>query len=478
MSVRPLPRAARGFPAAAALLALLAVGCLSRRAVYDDIYQNRRRAFEAWKRAKAGADAEQEVIEGDLTSAGAVLIAVGNDERLGNNKQLLAALEDKQNAKGRVIEAVSAALPTLDLTAGYTRLDRTVIGPRDNYAVDVVLSQPIFRGGAIGAGIRAARLFTFLTDEQIAGTVQEVIFETRRGYYDVLLARELVKVSEGDLKLAAAHLRDVEKKKNAGVASEYDVLRAQVEVSNVEAELIERQNALNLAMTALLRTLGVSQESRVRLVDPLTYHALTPDIEDAVWKAFRRRPEIWQAELSVRLNREAVHEAWAGFLPVVDANLTHSRGRPDPVNVADDSWRKSTSAALVLSWPLFSGFATVGRVLQARSQYERAVIELADVEEQVLLDVRQATLSVQDADKFVKSQQKNLERAREGLRLADAGYQAGVNTELEMLDARQALSETQALYYQAVYDHQTAKLRLERAVGTLRDRGTLGGLIP
>ena len=68
------------------------------------------------------------------------------------------------------------------------------------------------------------------------------------------------------------------------------------------------------------------------------------------------------------------------------------------------------------------------------------------------------------------SQSDNLERAHEGVRLAKAGYDAGVNTELEMLDARQALSQTQALYYQAVYRHETAKLSLERATGILKNQ--------
>ena len=121
-----------------------------------------------------------------------------------------------------------------------------------------------------------------------------------------------------------------------------------------------------------------------------------------------------------------------------------------------------------MRWALFDGLASAGRVQQAKADLRRAAIDLAEAEEQVLLDVKQALLSLSDAEKFVESQTDNLERANEALRLAKAGYDAGVNTEIEMLDARQALSQTQALYYRAVYSHQVAKLNILRATGALK----------
>jgi outer membrane protein TolC len=125
---------------------------------------------------------------------------------------------------------------------------------------------------------------------------------------------------------------------------------------------------------------------------------------------------------------------------------------------------------------VFDGLASWGRVKQARADLRRAAIELADAEEQVLLDVKQAMFSLEDARKFVQSQSANIDRASEALRLARAGYNAGVNTELEMLDARQALSETRAFYYQAVYEYERAKLSLKRATGELRGANPTGAL--
>jgi len=198
-------------------------------------------------------------------------------------------------------------------------------------------------------------------------------------------------------------------------------------------------------------------------------------IEQAVKKAFHERPEILKAELAVKLNQELVVDARSGFLPRVEGTYTRTRAKPDPHNQARQDWGNEWSAAMTMIWPIFDGLASVGRMRQARADLQRSVIELAEAEEQVLLDVKQALFSIEDAEKFVKSQSDNRKRAEEGLRLAKAGYDAGVNTEIEMLDARQALSETHALYYQAVYRHQTAKLALERATGALKNPKGIGG---
>ena len=460
-----IPRAVRALACLATLV--LTGGCALMDAdfedrIYADIRQSRHRAYEAWKRATEGRLGDQPVLAGDLSRDAAVLCA------LGNNKELGTVIEQVENAKGRVIESYALALPKADLGARYTRLDRAVFGGEDNYSVDLVLTQPIFRGGAINAGIRAARLARYLSDQRVAATAQNVVYRTRLGYHDVLLARELVKVSQDDLGLAQAHLAEVKKKMAAGVDKEYNKLRAEVEVSNVEAELVQRQNRLHLAMTSLLKTLGVSQESRVNLTDKLEYQPIQPERKDAVKQAFSERPEVLEAELNVRVGREALLEAQSGFMPRLEATLAYTHARPDPRDSTNDHWEEAGSAGVGLTWPVFDGLASYGRVRQAEADLRRAVIELADAEEQVLLDVRQALLNLEDAKKFVESQQKNLERAAEGLRLARVGYRAGVTTEIEMRDARQALFETQALYYQAVYGYETAKLGFERATGALK----------
>jgi len=459
--------------AIAALSAALCVcGCVSLGRVKAEIAASREAAFESWKRSRAGApDPARPTIKGALSLEAAQVFA------MGNSKQLLAELQEKEIAAGALTEAWSALYPTAALTGTYTRLDKVssfaagpatvTVGSLDNYAFDLALNQPVFSGGAIHAGIRAAKIGTLVADEEIRTIVQGVLFEARKAYYDVLLAEELEKVSQSDLALARRHLADVEKRLRAGAARQYDVLRARVEISNIEAELIGRQNATRLARAQLFRTLGVAQDSQVTLTDKLAHEPIEPALEAAVSKAFRRRPELLLAELGVRLQHEMVRVSRAGWFPVLSVFFTETYAKPDPRSMTRIKWGDAWSAGSTVSWNLFDGFKTSALVRQEKARLRQQEIGLLDAEEQVLLEVQQAILSLEDAEKLVASQEANIERAREGLRLAEAGYRAGVATEVEVLDARQALSKAQALYYEALYSHMMARLALEKATGEL-----------
>jgi outer membrane protein TolC len=118
-------------------------------------------------------------------------------------------------------------------------------------------------------------------------------------------------------------------------------------------------------------------------------------------------------------------------------------------------------------WTLLDGFDREGDRIVERARLTQREIDLRNAEEGVLLDVQQAILALANADELLDSQARNLERATEGSRLAQVGYTEGINTEVEVVDARSALTQAQGLYYQALYDHNMARLALKRATGTL-----------
>ena len=396
---------------------------------------------------------------------------------LTHNNNLQLALKEKEYAHGRVMESYNEALPNLSADAGYTRLDEVSsfdvggrevsLGFQDNYSAELTLRQPLYRGGAISAALRAAQLYAALSDEKIRAAVQDVIFQTARDYHGVLLARHLLAVEEQAVKAAQAHLQDVRRKRRNGVASDYDVLRSEVEVSNLQARLIRQKNALNMAVTQLLKTMGISQQARVTLADDLLYRPVRPVLEEAMRLARENRPDVYQAELSVRLQREALRIARSAYWPEVDAFFLQEWSNPDPHFSTRDEWGDAWTAGATLSLRIFDGLGRRGRVAQEKARLEQARISRLNMEEAVALDVQQAVLNLKDAEELVESQKMNLRRAQEALRLVRAGYQEGINTELEVTDANTALAQTGALYYQAIHSHVLARLNFERALGIL-----------
>jgi outer membrane protein TolC len=213
--------------------------------------------------------------------------------------------------------------------------------------------------------------------------------------------------------------------------------------------------------------MGVSQETDVALAGELMYEAVEPVFEDVVRVAHLNRPDLYRAELAVRLQEQAVRVARSAYWPRLDATFTQGWARPDPHASTKDEWGDSWVAGVELELPLFDGLARKGRLVQERAILERRRIERKDAEERVLLDIQQALLALRDAAEFVESQRLNLDRAQEGLRLAEVGYQQGIHTEVAIADARAALTQARGLYYQSIYDHTSARIALQRAMGVL-----------
>jgi len=454
-------------------LSLLLSGCVTERSMYSSLQHRRAEAYRRWRIAHESQAASETRLKGRLSLDDALKLA------LTHNKALLSALQEQKVSRGRVIEAYSNVLPSLKATAAYTRLDKvpgfdvaghTVsLGDVDNYSAALEVKQPLFRGGSIPAAWRAARWYSLLANETVRAAVQTVIYEVARAYYDTLLAQHLYEVNRDAVESAKAHLSDVRLKRREGIASDFDVLRAEVDVSLFQADMIQQQNQVHLAKTRLLRVMGVSQDSDVTLSGELTYNPMEPVIEAAVQMAYQNRPDLYQAELSVELQQEALRIARSACWPEVRAWARQEWARPDP-HTSEVEWGDAWSAGISVDWQLFDGFGREGRVRQEKARLRQREIQLVDAEERALLEIRQAILSLRDAEEFVESQRMNLKRAKEALRLAKVEYEQGIAEAVTVTEARAALTRARGLYYQAVYRHTIARLDLQRAMGILGPR--------
>lgn len=425
-------------------------GCVSRERVYGDLLDAREEAYGAWLRIREAGDIP--IPAEHLTLEESVRVA------LLYNKALQAKIQEREAARGQVVAAYQLALPRVEVAAS------TEYGTRDADSAKLLLRQPLFRGGGVTAGLRAARLYAYWSDESVRDTVQSVIRQVTENYYSALLAESLCQVNRDAVTSAEAHLADVRVKRVNGVASKYDELRAQVDVANFRAEMIRQENNLVLAKNSLLRTLGTATDAEIRLADGLAHVPVSVGLEAAVAEAYRNRPDLYMAELNIRLQREQVRALRSTYLPEVDLVLSAGTDR---VRETREGWGDSHRAALELNWSLFDGFGREGELIAARARLRQREIELQDAEEDVFLDVRQALLSLKNAEEYVESQRLSLQHAEEGLRLAMTGYREGVNTEVEVVDARSALTEARGNHYKALYDHCMARLSLEYAMGLL-----------
>src|SRR5262249_46006933 len=118
------------------------------------------------------------------------------------------------------------------------------------------------------------------------------------------------------------------------------------------------------------------------------------------------------------------------------------------------------------SWNIFDGFQTFGRVQQARARLEQSKINYDDSGRQVELEGQSAIANLQQARQTVESQRKNVEQALEAVRLAQERFAAGAGTQLEVLDARVALTQARTTEYQARSDYNRDIAELDRVTAT------------
>jgi len=457
------------------LVTLQLAGCVSSEKYYEDVGLSREAAFRQWKSRKYRQEQSLPVISGKLNVADCTKLA------LVNNKVLQSVVQEREIARGERLKSYSAILPQVNLTGDYTRFDEVTsfeidtpagkekiqFGDEDNYSTVLMVTQPIYAGGSIPARINAAKLMSLLTDETVRAAVQEVVYAAEHAYYDVLLSQRLVEISTDAVRSAQAHLDSVKQRQRGGIASDFDVLRAEVELSNFQAEYIQNKNAINVAKASLIKIMGVSQDSDFALSDELLYVPSKITMEQAVEAAYRNRPDLLGREFDIKMQKELLKIARSRYFPVVSGYYSNTWAKPDPHSMMEIEWGHAWQGGLTASLPVFDGFLRDGEIVVQKARLKQGQINLIDAEETALFELTKAQLGIENTAEFIESQRLNLTRAQEGLRLAEVGYREGANTQVEMIDAQAALTTARANHYQAIYAHIIAKLDFQKAMGTL-----------
>jgi outer membrane protein len=412
-------------------------------------------------------------------SAPSLALSIEESVRIAvkNNPIVQIASEERNVARGKITEARSAGYPTLTASGTYTWLEKVpsanfegrtfTLGEQGRYVTSVNVAQKLFESGRTAAGIRAAKYYRTLSEQKLLETSQTVAFSAEKAYYDVLLNEELYGVSQDALGLAVSHQSDVKKKHDQGAVSDYDLLRATIEVSNMRAQMIQARNALNLARTTFLKVLALPLTTEFVLTEKLQYEPAKASMEKSLSVAMIQRPDIKEADLQIAIQKESIRATAAGLYPSVSAVGTWEGGNATTFSFGGTGWDQGWYAGVAVSVPIFEGMQIRGKLVQERAKLRQFDFQKQDLLQTVELEVKQAILSLEDATEFVESQKENVRQAEEGLRLANVRYDNDIATELDVLDARLALTQARNNYAQAVYNQMLARLSLKKAMGVV-----------
>lgn len=457
--------------------------CVTQHSIQEDIRETHQEAYEEWEQRhqvasdSAAASQPLEINETSETLTQPVVTGqLGVEDALKlallYNRDLQRVIEEQAYAEGRTLAAYGNVLPRVSVSGTYTRQENVnqigniTLGALDNYSATLSVTQPIFSGGGLVAGLRAAEYYEALTDENIQAQAEQTIYQAQNRYLQALLLQEQYNVSQERVEFSKAALNDVQNQQEFGTASEFNVLRAKVNVANARTQMINIRNSLEQTISQLLMTMGVSQESNVTINDSLEYEPIDWEKEKAVRTALLNRSDLAASKLTVELQEESVLSSYSNYLPTVSAYFDNTWGRPSPINRTVNDWGRVWNTGLSLQWSIFN-LNREGNILQQKSSLRQQQISYLDMREQVLFEVNTAILALENARESVEAQELTLEQAREGLRLAQAQSKEGTINQVALLDAQQSLTEAQFNYYSSLHDYAVAKLELNQATGQL-----------
>jgi outer membrane protein TolC len=250
----------------------------------------------------------------------------------------------------------------------------------------------------------------------------------------------------------------------------FNVLRAEVAVANERPLLIQARNNYRIAKNNLSNLLGYNlprdiwEDIPLRLTDTLDAVPFVVNLPDAIQQALGRRTELVALRKAEELQQLGIVNAKSGYKPTVQVfagyNWFNSSFSTDVGNSLD-GW----NAGGQMTWNLFDGLLTHGKVVQANALHDKSKNDLADQSRQIELQVRTAYSDFIEAKEVLDSQLKVQEEADEALREARARAEAGTGTQLDVLDAETSLTQARTTDVLALHDYATARAKLERAIG-------------
>jgi len=391
---------------------------------------------------------------------------------LEKNRDIAKAGEYAKYVEGKYVEERAAALPQLGLSGSYAALrDNGMIKERGGEVtqydsnIGLSLSQPLYTWGKIGAAIRAAEIGMKTSSEQLRIAQQAARRDVTATFYNVLLAKELLRVAAEDLKQKQRHLEESKKRFDAGVATDYDILAAEVSAENATPAVIRAENLLKLTRERLRFHLAIEDEEvdAVGKLDPAVSRPAS--FEDALKIALASRPELIDSGFRVGIYNELVNIAAADNKPRLDL-----KGGAGWHQLEIDNFRSEGAAWSIgvhLSFPFLDGLRTDGKVTQARSELASKEIEKHQLIDNIRLEVRTALNDVKEASEILTALSGTVRQADKLLQMAEKGYEYGVKIRLEVDDAQTNLLRAQINRARAATDYLVAMVNLDWAMGRL-----------
>ncbi len=418
-----------------------------------------------------------------VTEAQAVQIA------LENNPQITAARLAVEASKYDVLASKSSFFPSIDASASYARLSyvqkmtmpvlqylepgpggiliphftysEMQFGQPNNYRMQLSVSYPIFTWGARMNAYRASLLSSEAKKLELKMAEARVENQVRKLYYAALMAKSFYELSVSAYNEKKSHYEAAKERYNNGYASDFELLRAEVEWKNSEPAVIQAENGYKSALEALRFAMGLPDTVFVEPVDSLTFEEYSADLDSLISYALENRLDIRELDIQIKAMEKLIAAQRASDKPTIFVSWQYNYERPHGF---DDRWGGSWTAVLGTQFPIFDGFKTKAQTKSMMAQLQSLKVMRKMAVDGAVLEVKNAYRTLESAGKSIVSQRENLKLAKKMFSMAEEQYNNGLATSLDVMDAELAYLSARANYITALAQYSSALADLKLAL--------------
>src|SRR6266404_7136367 len=385
------------------------------------------------------------------------------------NPEILIAHKKVMGARGGFIEARSGYLPSLSSSGLYDKRQtesQTNLRQEDYNAI-VKLEQNLYTGGAVSSQVAIAQLNIAKANYDLQETISRVTMDVRIAFNELLLNRAKVRVHEDSVRVFDQESKGEQENFNAGIVGKLNVQRSEVAVANERPELFNAQTDLKNSYLRLAELFGTdlgpgAQAPPFEISGELQYRPNHADLNGCLARADVNRPVIKARQKDIEIEERQYVLDRSATRPHVRAFSGYEVYSERDPEVGQE-FNYGGIVGINATWNIFDGFATKGRMQATRARREAAVQALAAARRSVASEVRSAFFDLQQADRVLQAETKNVQTADEALEIAKGNFAAGLGTQLDILQAASDVTRTRTTRLSAIYLHNVALARLAHA---------------
>ena len=338
-------------------------------------------------------------------------------------------------------------------------------GAHHNVQGTLNLTQPIFAWGRYYYGYQAADLNYQAMQRDVDAAYNQLRLDVSEAFYGALVAQDFVRVARQSVSLVEEQLAVAEASLEAGAATNFDVLRAKVQLANAESQLIRAQNGVQTAKDAYKTVLNIPLSENIlvkgTLEVPEKHKIPGLNLDSLVQQALDNRPEVHRTQFTEHAARKQVDIAKTRSRPDLGFFSNYQISQNERLTEMNRIW----SLGLQINIPIFDGFATRAAVQQSESSLKQIQLGGTQVKVGVEFEVRTAYLNLRGAETIIEVQREAVTQARESVRIANLQFQNGIITTVALTDTQLALAQAEVNRLQAYHDYIVGLARLEKAIG-------------